>query len=490
MSGALRRIAVVGGGISGLSAAFYARKLSRERGIAADITLFEESPQLGGKIQTLHRDDCVIERGPDSFLTRKLPILELTRELGIEDELVAINPQAKSFILRKGKLHRMPQGLVLGIPTQIMPFARTALISPIGKARAAMDLVLPRGTGGDEALGSFLQRRLGREVLEHIIEPLLAGIYAGDTQKLSLQATFPQFGKLEQQYGSLILGMLRNKQLQNRTASQAQHAQSPLPPALSQAVFLTYKRGLSTLIDALTDNLQNLQDCRIVRGVSVREIAQAEDAGILVHTSEGDASLFDAVIVAVPNYSAVTLLSGISGVDTSLIDIPYASVANVVLAYRSEDAASKMNGSGFLVPRDEGLTITACTWTSVKWLHTAPEHLALVRCYIGRQGDDRGVTLSEEELINRVRADLKTTMNVTAEPVFTETTRWRASMPQYPVGHLDRLRLFRKQLGQALPGSAVAGAGYLGVGIPDCIAQGKQAAQDIIAFLSRGHHDT
>ncbi len=489
MSAAPRRIAVVGGGISGLSAAFYIRKLCREQGISAEITLIEEGSELGGKVQTLRRDDCVIERGPDSFLARKLPIIELTQELGIEDELVAINPKAKSFIIHKGKMHSMPQGLVLGIPTEVMPFVRTALVSPLGKARAALDLVLPKAEhapGSDESLGAFLRRRLGDEVLTHIVEPLLAGIYAGDTEELSLQATFPQFAELERKHGSLIVGMVRSRQQQKQAALQARAASSALPAVARGAMFLTYRGGLTTLIDALADSLH---DCTIIRQCAVRELHRADGGGARLLTSDGAERLFDAAVLAVPNYAAGSMLGDVPGVDPGLIDIPYASVANVVMAFRSEDVTAKMNGSGFLVPRDEGLTITACTWTSVKWLHTAPEHLALVRCYIGRQGDDRGITLSDDALIDRVRADLRTTMNITAEPVFVEPTRWREAMPQYPVGHLERLRQFREQLGAALPGVYVAGAGYQGVGLPDCIAQGKQAAAQVAAFIGGNAHD-
>jgi protoporphyrinogen/coproporphyrinogen III oxidase len=480
MSEHVYRIAIVGGGISGLSSAFYIRKLCKEQGVRVEITLIEQSDRLGGKVATLHRDGCVIERGPDSFLARKLPIIDLTLELGIEDELTAMNPKAKSFIIHRRKLHSMPQGLVLGIPTEVMPFVRTSLISPLGKARAAMDLILPKhAQGEDEALGAFLQRRLGKEVLEHIVEPLLAGIYAGDTQALSLKATFPQFGNLEQKYGSLILGMIRNKQLQKKATSKAVSVQTSLPAVAKNAMFLTYKQGLTSLITALSESLN---DCEIVYGQSVTELSKS-DQGTKLRLSNGREQVYDAVVLTVPNYAAASMLKGIAGVDTHLIDIPYASVANVVMAFRRKDIESKLNGSGFVVPRDEGLTITACTWTSVKWLHTAPDELALVRCYVGRYGDDRGMTLSDDELISAVRADLRSTMDITSEPVFVEPTRWSQAMPQYPVGHLDRLRTFRGQLSDALPGVFVAGAGYLGVGLPDCIAQGKQAAQHVLGYL-------
>lgn len=198
----IKKIVVIGGGITGLSAAYYIMKRFEARQMRANITLVEKSSELGGKINTLHRSGYVIERGPDSFLARKLPIIALTRELGLEEELTATNPLARSnFILRKGKLHPMPLGLVLGIPTKMTPFMKTGLISPLGKLRAAVDLLLPARRGmGDEALGSFIKQRLGREVLDNITEPLLAGIYAGETRNLSLQATFPQFKQMEEKH--------------------------------------------------------------------------------------------------------------------------------------------------------------------------------------------------------------------------------------------------------------------------------------------------
>jgi len=475
MNSNVKKIAIVGGGITGLSAAFYTRQLCKERGITAEITLIEQSKRYGGKVKTLQRDGCVIEQGPDSFLARKLPMLELARELGLENELTAVNPRARSFIIHKNELHRMPQGLILGIPTEIMPFVKTGLISPLGKVRAALDLMLPkRATTEDESLGHFLRRRLGTEVLERIAEPLLAGIYAGDTDMLSLQATFPQFGQMEQQHRSIMLGMLRSRKKQ-QTPSGA----SSLPPVAKGAMFLTFKKGLSTLIDALTIRLRDIE---WISGQPVTAVTHTED-GIQVRMGDEDAKQFDAVIVAAPNYEAAAMIKPLAA-ERALIDIPYASVANVAFAYRRSEVIAAMNGSGFVVPRGEGLTITACTWTSVKWLHTSPDDIALVRCYVGRQGDDRGVVLSDEEMIAKVREDLHRTMGITAKPLFVESARWGRSMPQYTVGHLERLAQYREKLQEALPGVFLAGSGYQGVGLPDCIAQGKQAAVEVLGLFS------
>lgn len=487
MSQVSRRIAIAGAGISGLSAAYYIQRFCLENGISVQITIFEPSEQLGGKIRTLHRDGCVIEQGPDSFLARKLPMLELARELGLEDELTATNPLAKkTYILHKRRLHRMPEGLMLGIPTQIMPFLRTGLISPLGKARAALDLILPRRINkGDEALGVFLSRRLGSEVLEHVAEPLLAGIYAGDTKELSLQSTFPQFQALEQEHRSIMIGMIRNKKKQRShnvksgaNAPIERGGQVPLSQLASRSMFLTFKQGLSTLVNSL---VTKLSEATIRTGAAVTEVSDI-DGQYKLKLSDGSEEQFDAVVLAVPNYAAVEMLPQLAEVQ-SLINIPYVSVANVVMAFRKSELTLSKDGSGFLVPRSEGLTITACTWTSVKWLHTAPDDMVLVRCYIGRSGASESVDSSDEQLTNRVRADLKNTLGIDAEPLFVEVTRWKDSMPQYPVGHLDQLKQFRVKLAEVMPGVYVTGSGYQGVGLPDCIGQAKQCAEKVVDDL-------
>lgn len=475
--GAPRRIVVLGGGITGLSAAFYADKLMREAGTPAAITVVERSGQFGGKIRTLHRDGCVIERGPDSFLARKRPILDLSHELGIVDQLVATNPQAKkTYILHKGVLHRMPPGLVLGIPTQIAPFLRTGLLSVRGKARAALDFVLPRRReAGDESLGGFLQRRLGAEVLRHIAEPLLAGIYAGDTHELSLAATFPQFQAAERQHGSLIRGMMASR----KTPPAASDA-GVLPPELRGSLFLSYRCGLGTLVDAL---LGALAHARLATGCAAVAIDRGEAASgggdYSVALDSGETLYADAVIAALPVHAAADLLPPLE----ALRGVGYVSVANVILAYDRARVGHPLDGSGFVVPRTEGRFITACTWTSSKWRHTAPEGTALLRCYVGRSGEEAGVELPDGELLARVRRDIRELMGIEVEPRFAEVTRWRHSMPQYPVGHLDNVRRAREALAASMPGVAATGAGFHGVGLPDCIRQGKEAAQQVCAFL-------
>ncbi|TBL81648.1 protoporphyrinogen oxidase [Paenibacillus thalictri] len=470
-----KSLVVIGGGITGLSTAFYAKKMAQEQGMPLDITVVEKSGKFGGKINTLEREGFVFEKGPDSFLARKLAIIDLIRDLGLEDELTHTNPEAKkTYILLGGKLHPMPPGLVLGIPTAMGPFMKTGLLSFAGKMRAALDLVLPRRTDpSDESLGHFLERRLGRDVLEHIAEPLLAGIYAGNTFDLSVKATFPQFRSLEQKHRSLILGMMQSKK-------SGSEESKTLPEVARNSVFLSFKKGLQTLVAGL---LKELQDIRLIGECGVSSVRR-EGNGYRVLYANGESQLADSVVIALPSYAIAEVLAHVPGIEM-LRDMENVSVVNVVLAYNEKDLNTSFDGSGFVIPRKEGRFITACTWTSVKWLHTAPKGKVLLRCYVGRSGDDRWLHLSEEELVRAVRKDVAKIMGITAEPILHEITPLHKSMPQYPVGHLERVKRWRAQLAEAMPGVFTTGAAFHGVGLPDCVRQGKEAAADVLAELKR-----
>lgn len=481
MSGSPRKVVIIGGGLSGLSAAYYVRKFYREAGIQPEIILIEKDKCLGGKIETLHRDGFVIEKGPDSFLARKTAMVDLARELELDHELVTTNPNAKkTYILQRGKLHPMPAGLVLGIPTELKPFLKSGLVSFGGKMRAMMDFVLPpRRSSEDESLGDLIERRLGTEVLENMTEPLLAGIYAGDMRKISLQATFPQFGEVERQYGSLIRGMTTGrKPAETHTGTK-------------KSAFLTFRQGLQSLVHAL---IHDLQDAQQRTGTGAVSIKVRSGAGISAEASaapryeveldNGELLQADDIYVTVQNFAAAELLR--PHVDVSALDaVNYVSVANVVMAFTKKDIVTEYDGSGFLVPRKEGRNITACTWTSTKWLHTSPDDKVLLRCYVGRSGDEQNVDLPDEALAELVRKDLKDIMGITAAPLFTEITRLRHSMPQYPVGHPGRIAGLRSELEEKLPGVYAFGAGYDGIGMPDCIKQAKITAETAAARLDK-----
>lgn len=471
-----KRILVVGGGITGLTAAYYLQKEIKDKNLPYSITLVEKTDRLGGKIATEVKDGFVIEKGPDSFLARKQAIIDLTLELGMEDQLVGTNPRArKNYILYRNKLHIMPPGLILGIPTKVGPFIKTGLISPLGKLRAAMDLLIPaKKEDDDESLGGFLQRRLGKEVAENIAEPLLSGIYAGDTQTLSLDATFPQFKAVEKKYGSIVKGMMGSR----RAGVGAKQPQLNLPPVAKESMFLTFRTGLQTLVKRLVESLdlvhiemnQMIADCSF------------EGKQYRVNLQDDREFLADAIILATPTYETKGLLRDLETASL-LDDITYVSVANVVLGYHRRDLEYPLDASGFVVPRKEGRNITACTWTSSKWLHTSPEDQVLFRCYIGHTQEQDLVDLPDEELVKVVQKDLSSIMGVKAAPLFYKVTKWIDAMPQYRVGHLERLKEIRKELELFRPGLFLAGSGYSGVGIPDCIQQGKDAASQLIQHL-------
>lgn len=475
-----RRVTVIGGGITGLTAAYYMQKELQAREVKADIELLEGSSNFGGKIHTMERDGIVFEKGPDSFLARKLPMIELTQELGLEGELVGTNPQARrNYVLHQGRLHLMPPGLVLGIPSQIRPFLASELLTPQGKQRALLDLVLPAREGqDDESLGDLLERRLGKEVLLRIAEPLLAGIYAGDTYALSVKATFPQFAEMERKYGSLIRGTIQT------VGKSGSAVNLPgLPPAAGQSTFLTYRRGLQTIVDGLVSALETA-NVRLRSDTTAIRIAKAARGGYTLTLQDGSEEHTDALIVALPSYQAGQLLE--RAVDASFLNnLPYVSVANVVLCFKREDVQFNFDGSGFVIPRSEGRFITACTWTSVKWLHTAPNDKLLLRCYVGREGDEGWREMTHEDIVARVRQDLQEIMGIDANPLFTEVTPLLRSMPQYGVGHLDQVAEFRRKMTEQMPGVLVTGAGFDGVGLPDCIRQGRDTARELADFIKK-----
>lgn len=462
-------VVVIGGGISGLSSAFYLQSMARESGKQLEIVLIEAEDHLGGKINTLRKDGFVIEKGPDSFLSRKLPIIELAHDLGIEGELVATNPKAsKTYIMKESWLHLMPPGLVLGVPTEIIPFLKTGLVSAEGKLQALSDLIKPATPAeNDESLGDFLARRLGNEMVTHIAEPLLAGIYAGNLYELSLNATFPQFAQAEKEFGSLIVGSRHNR----RDAAEQNKGKNP-------ATFMTFRNGLTTMVEALKRELSGTTIKLNGKAVALHK----EDNDYEVELQYGERVRATAVIMTTPAFAAQPILTPHIQND-SLGKIRYVSVANVVMAFDEKNFDVKFDGSGFLIPHSEGLHITACTWTSNKWLHSAPEGKVLLRCYVGHADDQQSILLNDEQIVAAVRRDIEKAIGLKSQPIFTEITRLNHSMPQYPVGHLDNITDLRNEMSQKLPGVWVTGAAFDGVGLPDCIRQGKEAASAIIQYL-------
>jgi oxygen-dependent protoporphyrinogen oxidase len=464
-----QKIIIIGGGIAGLTSAFYLQKTVQEYKLPFEIKLIEASHRLGGKMQTVIRDGYTIERGPDSFLARKTSMIRLAKEVGMDDQLVH-NSTGKSYVLVNEKLHSMPGGSIMGIPTEIGPFMTTGLFSIPGKLRAAADLILPRSESGkDQSLGDFFRRRLGDEVVENLIEPLLSGIYAGDIDQLSLMSTFPQFYEVEQKYRSLIIGMKKS------TPSQPERPEST---EKAKGAFLTFKSGLQSFAEAIEAKLEPKS---ILKGHRVEKILK-DGNKYEVYLNNGETMVADSIVAATPHKVTQAMFSEYSFFDPFKL-VPSTSVATVALAFPEEAVKKDIDGTGFVVSRNGDYSITACTWTHKKWAHSTPKGKVLLRCYVGRAGDETIVDLSDDQIIKIVLDDLKKTMDITMDPDFAIVSRWKDSMPQYTVGHKQRLETILDHVKAELPGVFLAGSSYGGVGVPDCIDQGEAAVQDVLDYL-------
>ncbi|HEX6385026.1 MAG TPA: protoporphyrinogen oxidase [Anaerolineae bacterium] len=457
-------VAVIGSGITGLAAAYRLRALVP----GAEITLVERDAYPGGKIVTERTNGFIIEGGADSFLSRKPRGIGLCEELGIIDRLQGRDPQHhKTYVKRHGRLHRLPEGLTGMIPTNLEALAESALISPAGKARLAQEPELPPAPeNGDESIASFVSRRLGREVYEQLVEPLMGGIYAGDGEQLSLAATFPQLRRLELKHGSLIEGLL---------ASQQKEA-----PSAGYPPFVAFRSGMQELVDRL---LARLPDVTILTGVGVRAV-QPEGTGYRLVLDNGQVRTAGALILTTPAFVTAKLVAGI---DPLLAEahaaIPYASTATISLAYAESDLPQPLDGYGYVIPRVEDTDVLACTWTSSKWEGRAPKRYVLIRVYAGRYGRRDVLQGSDDELVALARTELKEMLDVKARPQFHRLYRWPRGMPQYTMGHLERLAQIESRLHEN-PGLFLAGAAYRGVGIPDCIHSGEEAARAAASRLS------
>jgi oxygen-dependent protoporphyrinogen oxidase len=460
-----KTVVVIGGGMTGLAAAYYLQKAIKAKKLPIECKLVEATHRLGGKVQTVVRDGFVIEKGPDSFLARKQSASRLVHEVGLQDQLVH-NATGTSYILVKGKLHPIPGGAVMGIPTKIRPFVMTGLFSPMGKLRAAFDFVLPpTKADGDLSLGQFFRRRLGDEVVENLIEPLLSGIYAGDIDQMSLLATFPQFFHVEQKHGSLVLGTKRTTPKQTGETKK-------------KGIFQTLRTGLQSLVDEVE---KRLELGSVLKGIRVENIEKA-NKGYRLHVSSGEVWVADSIIIAVPHQNVPSMLPSYPFFEP-FKTVPSTSVATVALAFPASAIEQDIDGTGFVVSRRSDYTITACTWTHKKWPHTAPKGKALLRCYVGRPGDEAIVEQSDDEIVNVVLDDLNKIMRINGRPEFAIVSRWKEAMPQYLVGHKERMETIKAKMTVELPGVFLAGSSYEGLGLPDCIDQGEEAVKKVLDYL-------
>lgn len=477
----MKRVVIIGGGIAGLAAAYSLREHQKPGDRDYEVIILEKNDRVGGNIRTEKADGFIIEGGPDCFLSEKPWAMELCKRIGLGDELLTTNEEnRRTFVLSGGRLHDLPEGVILMVPTKILPLATSSLISMSGKIRMAMELFIPkRKDKGDETLGSFVRRRLGQEALDKIAEPLVAGVHAGDPETMSIRASFPKFVQLEEEYGSLIRGMLKRMELLKKTRKA--------PPAGAEkkkvTMFMTLKNGLGILIDSLTSRLDGFKDTHIRKGVRVSGISKK---GALYEIAlEGEPSITaDAVVVAAPAYSASALLSGLdSDLAQKLLTIPYVSTATVSIAFKKKEIRHPLNGFGFVVPKTEGRKIMAATWTSVKFKYRSPEDSVLIRCFVGGSKNAELVSLNDGEMVGMVRAELKEIMGVDAEPVLARVYRWRNSMPQYTIGHEERIAAIEEKVAH-YPGLYITGSAYHGIGISDSVRNGEVVAKKILHYLN------
>ncbi|HEX2028631.1 MAG TPA: protoporphyrinogen oxidase [Nitriliruptorales bacterium] len=447
------RVAVVGGGITGLTAA----RTLRTAADPAAVTLVEATGRLGGKVHTQTLDGLTVDTGADAFLARTPEGVRLCRELGLARRLVA--PATTEVSVRwDGRLHPLPQGLVLGAPTRLTPLLRSSLLSTAGAARAALDLVLPRVLDPDhETVADLIGYRFGTQVLERLVDPLMAGIYAGDPHRLGAADATPPLAEAARQSRSLLRGLRRRPQ-------------EPAP------LFLTLEGGMGHLVDALAAAPE--MEVRLADPV---RLVEATDGGYRLRLASGDVLDVDGVILAVPAFAAASLLRELApDAAAALRQIAYASAATVVLVYPA--GSGRLRGSGLLVPRAERTLVKAASWVSSKWPERAPGDQMVVRASIGRHGDRDALERSDRELADVAHRELSEVIRLGSRPDAWLVTRWERSLPQYLVGHRDLVRRIRGGLAH-LPGVTVAGAAYDGIGITACVRQGQEAAWQVSAVL-------
>lgn len=468
------RIAVVGGGITGLAAAYRVTELCPQ----AEVVVFEAGSRLGGVLHTVHQAGFQVEQSADNFITTVPWGLELCKRLGMAGELIQTNPAFRhTFVVRGGKLHKLPDGFLMMAPTRLWPMAITPLLSPWGKLRAAWEyLIPPRREDGDESMAQFVRRRLGREVFERLVEPLVSAVYAADMERLSLEATLSQFREMERQYGSLIRAMRGRRKVRGRAGASDSGARYSL--------FVTPRWGLSSLIEALA---RRLPTGAIRLGVPVRRLARNAQGHWLVW-AEGRThpapERFEGVILATPSHVAARLVEHLDpDLSANLASIEHSGTAIVSVGYARQQVAHPLDGMGVVVPAIEKSPILACSFSSQKYAHRAPEGYVLLRVFAGGARRPDLAVMDDEPLCALVLSELRRLLDIRGDPVYTNVAHWPGTMPQYHVGHKALVARIEAAAGR-LPRLALAGNAYHGVGIPHCIHSGQQAAERVLAEVA------
>lgn len=472
-----KRVAIVGAGITGLTAAYEIFKNSTNLP-EVEVVIFEKGSRPGGVIRTEEVDGFLIEGGPDSFELYKPAPLELARELGIENEVIDANEEYHTtYLYINGKLQEIPKGLLGLVPQSFISLAFCPYLSWRAKFRAAMELFLPPITTGsvDMSIAEFYKKRFGNEVFENVAEALFGSIYACIPETISLKACWPRGQAMEEEYGSLLKAMLVRKMQAKKEKSKNKKTAS---------MFKSFKKGMGFLVDRLLEKLPS----NIFKFNTGVKSVKKDDAngGYLLELDNGEFYRADAVIVATsPSYETAKIVKDLDrGISDMLLRIPFASSATVSLAYDKNEFNHPLNGFGFLVPRKEKTTVKASTWCSTKFKGRAPENGVLIRCFVGNANEETIVYQTDEEILSAVLSDLEKIMGVTAKPKFYRIYRWFNAMPQYTIGHLERVR-FIEERERLYPGFALAGNAYRGLGLGDCILEGRRAAGIVTEHLKK-----
>jgi oxygen-dependent protoporphyrinogen oxidase len=450
-------VLVIGGGMAGLATAYELHT----RGVP--FTLLESTDRVGGVVFSEEVDGFTIDGGPDSLLIQKPDGIRLCEELGLGPRLVSTKQPRLAYIQRGGRLHALPAASVLGIPTEWGPFIKSRLFSWPGKARMGAELFVPRRSSSeDESIGSFMRRRFGNELTTYLAEPLLAGIHAGDVDRLSIRALFPRFPETEARAGSLL------------RAFRAQPRQ-PSP----DGAFKSLPGGLSELVRAIEAALPRQSIRRRTQAQAIERVGTE----YRVRTAAGEAIAARAVVVAAPAYVAQALLQALDPAIAQICGgIPYASAATVAMAFRRDAIRHPLNGSGFVVPRVENTGIMAGSWLSSKWPHRAPDGFALLRAFLGGARDPGAFAQSDSEMIATALSAMRPLLGIDGEPMFTRVYRWERANAQHEVGHIERVASLDRHVASH-PGLFITGSGFRGVGIPDCIADGRATARQVCTWL-------
>lgn len=470
----MKRIAILGGGIAGLSAAWALEK-SRRAGQEIETTLYEAAGRLGGVIASETVDGCIVEAGPDSFFTEKPAAAQLCRELGIGDQLLGSNDaERRTYIVVGKRLIPLPDGLMFMVPTRLAPTALTPLFSWKTKLRMAREFLLPpRPASTDESVAEMTRRHFGQETVDRLVSPLLSGVYGGNADQLSARAVLPKMVEMERAHRSLSRGMLAARKKSPAGAK----------PVVRPSLFTTLRGGMSQIVDAIAAQLPPGSVHRSTQVHAIDRAAGPNGRGWIVETGFGQ-ERFDAVILALPAWGSASLLRLIDRpMAEALSGIPYSSSITVTLGYPLAALSALPMGFGFLVPATEKRSMLACTFVHTKFAGRVPQGMGLLRCFLGGAGNEALLGHNDGRLAGIVLKELEDILGLRSSPLFVRIHRSRQAMAQYGVGHLERIQLVRDRIA-ALPGLALAGNAYQGIGIPDCIRTGQDAAQAVLNTLA------